>query len=40
MDKLEKKELRKKITFIKNTWFVWYDWLIDYIPKPMKKLWV
>ena len=33
MDKLEQKEM-KKITPIKNTW---YDWLINYIPKPIRK---
>ena len=33
MDKFELKEM-KKIRPIKNTW---YDWLINYIPKPIKK---
>ena len=33
MDKFEQKEM-KKIRPIKNTW---YDWLIYYIPKPMRK---
>ena len=32
-DKFEKKEI-KKIRPIKNTS---YDWLIDYIPKPIRK---
>ena len=40
MDKLEKKELTKKRTFPKNTWYDWYDWLINYIPEPIKKPWV
>ena len=31
MDKFEKKELTKKRTFTKNTWYDWYDWLIYYI---------
>ena len=33
MDKLEQKEM-KKIRPIKNTW---YDWLITYIPEPIRK---
>ena len=33
MDKFELKEM-KKIRPIKNTW---YDWLINYIPKPIRK---
>ena len=40
MDKFEKTELTKKRTFTKNTWCDWYDWLITYIPEPIKKLWV
>ena len=33
MDKFEQKEM-KKIRSIKNTW---YDWLINYIPEPIRK---
>ena len=33
MDSFEEEEL-KKIRRIKNTW---YDWLITYIPKPIRK---
>ena len=33
MDKFEQKEMTK-ITPFKNTW---YDWLIDYIPEPIRK---
>ena len=33
MDKFEQKEM-KKIRLIKNTW---YDWLINYIPEPIRK---
>ena len=33
MDKFEQKEM-KKIRLIKITW---YDWLINYIPEPIKK---
>ena len=34
MNKFEQKEM-KKIRSIKNTW---YDWLINYIPEPIKKV--
>ena len=34
MDKFEQKEI-KKIRPIKNTW---YDWLINYIPEPIKNM--
>ena len=39
MDKFgeKKKELTKKRTFTKNTWYDWHDWLINYIPEPIKK---
>ena len=37
MDKFDKKELTKKRAFAKKTWYDWYDWLINYIPEPMKK---
>ena len=37
MDKFEKKELTKKRTFTKNTWWDWYDWLINYVPEPKRK---
>ena len=33
MDKFEQKEM-KKIRASKNTW---YDWLINYIPDPIRK---
>ena len=33
MNKFEQKEM-KKIRRIKNTW---YDWLINYIPEPIRK---
>ena len=33
MDKFEEKEI-KKIRPMKNTW---YDWLINYIPEPIRK---
>ena len=34
MDRFERKGM-KKIRPIKNTW---YDWLINYIPKPIRKV--
>ena len=33
MDKFEQKEMKKKRP-IKNTW---YDWLINYVPNPIRK---
>ena len=33
MDKFEQKEM-KKIRLIQNTW---YDWLVNYIPEPIRK---
>ena len=38
-DKIEKKGLRKKRTVTK-VMYDWYDWLINYIFKPVKNLWV
>ena len=37
MDKFEKKKLTKKETVTKNTWCVWFDWLINYIPELIKN---
>ena len=39
MDKFEqkKKELAKKRTFTKKTWYDWFNWLINYIPEPIKQ---
>ena len=37
MDKSEKKELTKKRTLRKNAWYDWHDWLINYIPEPIKN---
>ena len=31
-----KKELTKKRTFTKNIFYDQYDWLINYIPEPIK----
>ena len=37
MGKFEKKELTKKRTFTKNTWYDWHNWLMNYIPEPIEK---
>ena len=37
IDKFEEKELTKKRMFAKNTWYDWYNWLLNYIPKLIKK---
>ena len=37
LDKLEEKEMTKKRPFSNS---IWYDWLISYIPEPMKKRWM
>ena len=34
MGKFEDKEMMKKRSFAKNTW---YDWLINYVSKPLKN---
>ena len=34
------KESIDKESIDKNTWYDWYDWLINYTFKPIKKLWV
>ena len=33
----KEKELTKKRTFTKNTWYDWFSWLISFIPDPIKK---
>ena len=37
IDKFEEKELTKKRMLAKNTWYDWYNWLLNYIPKLIKK---
>ena len=34
---MQKKELTKKRTFAKSTWYDWYDWLTNYFPELIKK---
>ena len=35
MDQFKEKDITKKKTFAKN---IWYDWLINYIPEPIKTV--
>ena len=36
MDKFEEKKYKEE-NVCKNTWYHFYDWLINYIPEPVKK---
>ena len=35
MNEFEKEEMRKDRPVVKNKLNEWYDWLVDYIPKPI-----
>ena len=37
MMKFEEKEMTKERAFTRNSRYYWYDWLINYIPEPIKK---
>ena len=37
MDEFEKVEMKKSRPVVKNRLNEWYDWLVDYIPKPIKN---
>ena len=37
VDELEKEEIKKSRAMVKDKPNEWYDWLIDYLPKPIKK---
>ena len=37
MDEFEKKEMKKSRSLVKNRLNEWYDWLVDYVPKPIKN---
>ena len=37
MEKFEEKERTKERTFAKKTWYNRYNWLINYIPDPIKN---
>ena len=37
MDKFEKEEMKKSRPMIKKRLNEWYNWLVDYVPKPIKN---
>ena len=37
MDEFEKMEIKKSRPVVKNRLNEWYDWLVDYVPKPIKN---
>ena len=37
MDEFEKEEIEKSRPMEKNRLNEWYDWLVDYVPKPIKN---
>ena len=37
MDEFEKEEMKKSRPVVKNRSNKWYDWLVDYVPKPIKN---
>ena len=37
MDEFEKEEMKKSRSVVKNRLNKWYDWLVDYVPKPIKS---
>ena len=37
MDEFEKEEMKKSRRVVKNRLSKLYDWLINYVPKPIKK---
>ena len=38
MDEFEKEEMKKSRPVVKNKLNEWYDWMIDYVPKPIKNV--
>ena len=38
MDKFEKEEMKKSRPVVKKRLNEWYDWLVDYVPKPIKNV--
>ena len=38
MDEFEKEEMKKSRLVVKNRLNKWYDWLVDYVPKPIKNV--
>ena len=37
MDEFEKEEMKKSRAVAKNKLNEWHDWLVDYVPKPIKN---
>ena len=37
MDEFEEEEMKKGRSVVKNKLNDWYDWLVDYVPKPIKN---
>ena len=37
MDEFEKEEMKNSRLVVKNKLNEWYEWLVDYIPKPIKN---
>ena len=37
MDECEKEEMKNSRLVVKNKLNEWYDWLVDYVPKPIKN---
>ena len=37
MDYFEKEEMKKRRLVVKNKLNEWYNWLVDYVPKPIKN---
>ena len=38
MDEFEKEEMKKSRLVVKNRLNKWYDWQVDYVPKPIKNV--
>ena len=38
MDEFEKEEMKKSRPVVKKRLNEWYDWLVDYVPKPIKNV--
>ena len=37
MDEFEKEDMKKSKPVVKNRLNEWYDWLVNYVPKPIKN---
>ena len=38
MNEFEKEEMKKSRAVVKNRLNEWYDWLVDYVPKPITNV--